>query len=190
LNYLEAVLRTYNQFGRRDNAYKARIKILVKAEGQAYIDAVEAEYHRILSAGGHHRLPAVEIERVSAHFRPSVPVFPLSDAIKTEASGELLSTSLAFSRWLVRNVWAHKSAAHRAVVLSLKRPGLAPGDITADQMDTAAKLADQFSQGELRVTHDLGQAVRTAGALRARKSARLCHPQHRPAHRHDRLPRR
>ncbi len=154
LNYLEAVLRTYNQFGRRDNLYKARIKILVKAEGQTYIDAVEAEYQRILAAGGHHRLPEAEIQRVSTHFDSSVQVFSISDAIKSEVNAEPISTSLAFSRWLVRNVWAHKSAAHRAVVLSLKRVGLAPGDITADQMDAAAALADQFSQGELRVTHD------------------------------------
>jgi sulfite reductase (NADPH) hemoprotein beta-component len=165
LNYIEAIVRVYNLFGRRDNKYKARIKILVKAEGQKYIDAVEAEYQNILTQdGAPHTIPQAELDRVSKHFLP----------LNTDVAGREYAQSatdfvaskvtrilevaahddVAFTRWLTRNVHAHKNPKLRAVTLSVKRVGQSPGDVTPEQMEFAAQIADQFSAGELRVTHD------------------------------------
>jgi sulfite reductase (NADPH) hemoprotein beta-component len=147
LVFIEAVVRVYNLHGRRDNAYKARIKILVKAEGQKFIDDVNAEFAALLP-GSPHLLPQAELDRVAASFVAPVQARPgLSRAAETDAP-------LAYQRWLERNVHGHKLPGYRAVTLSLKRAGLPPGDVTADQMDGAAELAEQFSHGELRVTHD------------------------------------
>jgi sulfite reductase (NADPH) hemoprotein beta-component len=152
LNYLEAVVRVYNRWGRRDNLYKARIKILVKAEGQRFTDEVEAEYQQILTLdGAPHTISQAELDRVSASFVP--PTLNLGTAT---ASPQALSADeqVAYARWLKQNVAAHKNPALRAVTLSFKRLGQAPGDATAKQLDIAANLADQFSAGEVRVTHD------------------------------------
>ncbi len=153
LVYLEAIVRVYNRYGRRDNLYKARIKILVKAEGQKFFDAVNAEYDAILrdDPNGHQQIiPQAELDRVSAHF-----VDPISPQPVTPASLDARADApAAFTRWLSRNVQAHRLPQLRAVTLSLKRAGLPPGDVTADQMDAAAELAERFSAGELRVTHD------------------------------------
>ena len=147
LNYLEAVVRVYNRWGRRDNIYKARIKILVKAEGQRYIDEVEAEYQDILNKdGAPHTITTQELERVSACFVPPALTAPAGIAADT--------SNAEYSRWLQQNVAAHKNPELRAVTLSFKRQGYAPGDATAEHMDIAAGLADQFSAGEIRVTHD------------------------------------
>ncbi|MBQ0930819.1 nitrite/sulfite reductase [Ideonella alba] len=154
LVYLEAVVRTYNRFARRDNAYKARIKILVKAEGQRFFDAVHAEFEKILNvdAGGReHIIPVAELERVSRHFEVPAGVRPAAPGFNPHRTGP---ADPAFLRWLERNVSAHRVPGYRAVTLSLKRAGQAPGDATADQMDAAATLADRYSQGELRVTHE------------------------------------
>jgi sulfite reductase (NADPH) hemoprotein beta-component len=158
LVFIEAVVRVYNRFGRRDNAYKARIKILVKAEGQKFIDAVNAEFIDILendAAGSAHLLPQAEFERVAASFVLPPGVNPNGAPAQP---GGLTSTPhdapLAYTRWLERNVHAHKLSGYRAVTLSLKRAGQAPGDATSDQMDAAASIAEQFSHGEMRVTHD------------------------------------
>ncbi len=155
LCYLEAIVRVYNRYGRRDNAYKARIKILVKAEGQKYFDAVEAEFARILSedvGAGTQLIPQAEFDRIAESFvRPAgVLASPEVAAPVDDAN----AAPLAYTRWLQRNVHAHQVAGYRAVTLSLKRTGLPPGDATADQMDAAATLSTQFSHGELRVTHD------------------------------------
>jgi sulfite reductase (NADPH) hemoprotein beta-component len=148
LVYIEAVVRQYNLHGRRDNMYKARIKILVKAEGQRFVDAVNAEFAALLSEPGVPLIPQAELDRVSANF-------PLPKAVAPAAKPEPAHDPLpAFDRWLQRNVHGHKVPGYKAVTLSLKRAGLPPGDVTADQMDGAAALADRFSQGELRVTHD------------------------------------
>lgn len=154
LNYLEAVVRVYNRFGRRDNLYKARIKILVKAEGQRFVDEVEAEFASILAHdGAAHAIPQAELDRVSAHFLP--PAFTPVFAAKGQTTVELSSKDTAeYQRWLTQNVRAHKNPALRAVTLSFKRLGHAPGDATADQLDAAADLADRFSAGEVRVTHE------------------------------------
>ncbi|OGB56645.1 MAG: nitrite reductase [Burkholderiales bacterium RIFOXYD12_FULL_59_19] len=155
LNYLEAVVRVYNRFGRRDNLYKARIKILVKAEGQRFVDEVEAEFASILRHdGAAHTIPQAELDRVSAHFLP--PAHPSDSAADGQATAIERSPKDAaeYQRWLNQNVRAHKNPALRAVTLSFKRLGHAPGDATADQLDAAADLADRFSAGEARVTHE------------------------------------
>jgi sulfite reductase (NADPH) hemoprotein beta-component len=149
LNYLEAVVRVYNRWGRRDNMYKARIKILVKAEGQRYIDEVEAEYQAIVEKdGAPHTITQAELDRVAASF-----VAPVLRASAPTSLPET-DTEPAFQRWLQQNVAVHKNPALRAVTLSFKRLGQAPGDATGDQLDTAAELAERFSAGEARVTHD------------------------------------
>jgi len=149
LNYLEAVVRVYNRWGRRDNLYKARIKILVKAEGQRYIDEVEAEYRAIVEIdGAPHTVTEAELARVSASFAP--PATVIGAAIGPRQT----DTEPAFQRWLQQNVAAHRNPALRAVTLSFKRVGQAPGDATGEQLDAAADLAERFSAGEARVTHD------------------------------------
>ena len=149
LNYLEAIVRAYNRFGRRDNIYKARIKILVKAEGQQFIDQVESEYKDIVEIdGAPHTITQAELDRVSSSFvAPVLRRSAVSETVAPPAGEE-------YARWLQQNVAAHKNPALRCVTLSFKRLGQAPGDATADQLDIAARLADQFSAGELRVTHD------------------------------------
>ncbi len=149
LVYIEAIVRCYNLAGRRDNLYKARIKILVKAEGQKFFDAVNEEYQRILAgdpAGHEQIIPQAELDRVAACF-----VDPAG--VKAEAAVQLDTSDPAFARWVQRNVHGHRLSGYRAVTLSLKRVGIAPGDTSADVMDTAAALAEQFSHGELRVSH-------------------------------------
>ncbi len=161
LNYLEAIVRVYNLFGRRDNKYKARIKILVKAEGQKFFDAVDAEYQNILNQdGAQHTISDQELARVSKHFEPLASMEYAQDATDFVADkiNRLLQVvahdDVAFTRWLTRNVHAHKNPKLRAVTLSIKRVGQSPGDVTPSQMQAAADIADSFSAGELRVTHD------------------------------------
>ena len=157
LNYLEAVVRAYNRFGRRDNIYKARIKILVKAEGQAFTDQVEAEYRDILDTdGAPHTITQAELGRVSACF-----VAPDLNCDRKSADAKIAhilkaaaEDDVEFSRWLQQNVKPHQNPDLRAVTLSFKRIGAAPGDATAEQLERAADLADRFSAGEARVTHE------------------------------------
>ena len=155
LCFLEAIVRVYNRYGRRDNAYKARIKILVKVEGQKYFDAVETEFQRILTedvGAGTQLIPQAEFDRIAACF--ARPVGVVAESTTVAVAAVTVAAPLPYQRWLQRNVHAHQVAGYRAVTLSLKRAGLPPGDATADQMDTAATLASGFSHGELRVTHD------------------------------------
>jgi len=155
LNFLEAVVRVYNRWGRRDNMYKARIKILVKAEGQRFIDEVEAEYQQILTLdGAPHTITQAELDRVTASFVPPALSAPSQAAIKTVAPSLTAAQEIDYARWLKQNVAEHKNPELRAVTLSFKRLGYAPGDATAEQLDIAADLADQFSAGEARVSHD------------------------------------
>jgi sulfite reductase (NADPH) hemoprotein beta-component len=158
MNYLEAVIRVYNRWGRRDNIYKARIKILVKAEGQRYFDEVEAEYQAILTQdGGLHTIPQSELDRVAACFvAPSLDLPANTAEWAAQAQAEVhvqAAQTPAFARWIAQNVKRHQNPALRAVTLSFKRPGQAPGDATADQLDAAASLVARFSAGEARVTH-------------------------------------
>ena len=156
LNYLEAVVRVYNLWGRRDNLYKARIKILIKAEGQRYIDEVEAEYQRIVDQdGAPHTITPTELQRVSQSFQaPAKPVHSPVDHKMQRILEVAAHDDTEFTRWLQQNVAAHRDPHLRIVTLSFKRLGQAPGDATADQLDAAAELADAFSSGELRVSHD------------------------------------
>ena len=157
MNYIEAIVRVYNEHGRRDNKYKARIKILVKSEGQKYIDDVEEEYRQIMEIdGGPHTVPQAEFDRVAACFVPPVLAdIPDADPAALAASLQAQATEhVAFGRWLQRNVHAHKNAQLRAVTLSFKRPGQSPGDATSEQLIAVADLVDQYSAGEARVTHD------------------------------------
>ncbi len=154
LVFIEAVVRVYNRYGRRDNLYKARIKILVKAEGPRFLDAVNTEFAQILgedAGGSEHLIPQAELDRIAASF--VLPAGLRTAAVVAPAQGST-DEPIAYTRWIERNVHAHRLPGHRAVTLSLKRAGLPPGDVTAAQMDAAADLADRFSQGELRVTHD------------------------------------
>ena len=150
LTYSEAVLRVYNRYGRRDNPWKARIKILLKALGNAeFTRQVEEEWAHLQD--GPQTLTAEEVARVSAHFAPppyaDLPALDLSALAGRHPDG-------GFPRWLQRNVRPHRQPGYAAVVLSLKRAGCAPGDATAEQMETVAQLADTYSFGELRVTHE------------------------------------
>ena len=148
LNYIEAVVRVYNRYGRRDNKWKARIKILVKAEGQKFIDEVEAEYAAIVQQdGAPHTITQAELDRVTANF--VVP--PLRPA---GVPSEVSITAKPFQRWLTQNVGKHRLPELCVVTLSFKRPGWAPGDADADTLDALADLADQFSAGEARLTHE------------------------------------
>jgi len=149
MNYLEAVVRVYNRWGRRDNLYKARIKILVKAEGQRYIDEVEAEFNDVVNKdGGPHTISQAEFDRVAACF-----VEPKASDTDASSLSKAIPQEPAFQRWLKQNVVAHKNPALRAVTLSFKRLGLAPGDATAEQLEASAQLVSQYSRGEARVTH-------------------------------------
>jgi sulfite reductase (NADPH) hemoprotein beta-component len=153
LVFIEAIVRVYNRYGRRDNMYKARIKILVKAEGERFIKAVEDEFRAIMERdldGAAHLIPEHELDRVSRHF-------VLPEGVQAHAptdTGAPAQPPLAHTKWLERNVHGHKLSGYRSVTLSLKRVGQAPGDATDVQMEQAALLADRYSCGELRVTHD------------------------------------
>ena len=150
LSYVEAILRVYNQYGRRDNMYKARIKILVKAIGaEEFARQVEEEWQDLKD--GPSTLTREELDRVAAYFTaPAYETLPATDA-KVE---QLKAENKAFAKWIDRNVKGHKVPGYAAVVLSLKKTGVPPGDATADQMDFVADLADRYSFGELRVTHE------------------------------------
>jgi sulfite reductase (NADPH) hemoprotein beta-component len=161
LNYSEAIIRVYNLYGRRDNIYKARIKILVKAEGQKYIDDVEAEFARILTQdGAPHTITQAEFDRVAASFVPpahAICAQPAMEKVAVKVSNVLKAAAeddVEFTRWIIRNVTAHANPNLRAVTLSFKRLGYAPGDATAEQLLQAADLVERFSEGEARVTHD------------------------------------
>jgi len=147
LSYLEAILRIYNQEGRRDNIHRARIKVLVKAKGvEDFRKAVEAEWE-LMRDDPSLKLDDAEFERVSAFFEPP-PYEKLPDIDATAGQ------SPEFLAWYRYNTRPHKVPGYRAVVVSLKAHGEPPGDMTATQMDALADLADRISGGQVRVTHD------------------------------------
>ena len=150
LSYLEAILRVYNRHGRRDNLYKARIKILVNALGQEeFTHQVEAEWSHIKDSVL--QLDQKEIDRVRACF--TAPAYD-TGAAADQSFAAALARDRRFAGWAERNLFPHKIAGYRAVVISLKAPGAAPGDATAEQMAHIAALADSMSHGEIVVTHD------------------------------------
>lgn len=149
LSYLEAILRVYNRLGRRDNKYKARIKITVREHGINHIrELVEAEWVHIREQL---ELDQKEIDRVKQYFTE-----PAYDA--TAADDESFATMLAedadFARWVKQNVVDHKVAGYKVAYISLKAPDVPPGDVSAEQLDTVADLADEFSLGEVRSSHN------------------------------------
>ncbi|AJQ95216.1 nitrite/sulfite reductase [Gynuella sunshinyii] len=149
LSYLESILRVYNLNGRRDNKYKARIKILVKAMGiDAFRDKVEQVWSRLKDS--EITLTQTEVDRIKAHFtEPAYKVF----AEPSKQLADQLSLNPAFNTWYEHNVTAHKKTGYAAVTLSLKKLGIAPGDISSDQMRELSDLADKYSFSELRTTH-------------------------------------
>ena len=153
-SYLTALLRVYNRFGRRDNLYKARIKILVKALGpEEFARQVEGEWAHIKNSDDN--FTQSEWNRVAKHFtKPAyktLPALSIDEIINTAAQAE----RAAFARWLERNVKPHQVPGYASVILSLKPHGtVAPGDATTAQMHAIADLSDQYSFGELRATHE------------------------------------
>ena len=153
-SYLTALLRVYNRFGRRDNLYKARIKILVKALGtEEFARQVEGEWTHIKN--GDDNFTQAEWERVAKHF--TKPAYKQLSALSEQqiVAGATETERSAFARWLERNVKPHQVPGYASVILSLKPHGtVAPGDATVAQMNAIADLSDQYSFGELRVTHE------------------------------------
>lgn len=150
LSYLEAIMRIYNLMGRRDNIFKAKLKILVYKLGIDEMQKlVEEEWNQIKD--GPLKLPQAEIDRVAAHFAP-----PPFETVESDPRAFDIHKfeSLAFARWARTNVAAHKQSGYAIVNLTLKPTGGVPGDATAEQMDAVADLADRYSLGEIRVTHE------------------------------------
>ncbi len=150
LTYVEAILRVYNRYGRRDNLWKARIKILVKTLGpEEFAREVEAEWAE--SRDSPSVITDEELARVSAHF--GAPAYEkLADV--DPAYVQSLADSRSFARWAQQNVHGHRRPGYAAVTLSLKKTGVPPGDVTGEQMEFVADLADRCSFGELRVSHE------------------------------------
>jgi len=152
LSYLDAILRVYNRYGNRDNKYKARIKILVKAwTPEVFAKRVEEEWANIKD--GPSTLTDAELARVTGFF--SAPDYQDVDStIADQSLAAQAAENNAFSRWLERNTELQKQSGYRSVTLSLKPAGVAPGDVTDTQLETIADLADQYAFGELRATHN------------------------------------
>ena len=150
LTYLEAILRVYNRYGRRDNKHKARIKILVRAlTPEKFTAMVEQEWAQIKDSPS--TVTVAEIERLKSFFtEPDYETLPENDASFEAHKSE----NKFFANWAKRNVYPHKKPGYAAVTLSLKKTGIAPGDATHEQMDTMADLAERYSFGELRVSHE------------------------------------
>ena len=149
LAYLEAVLRVYNKYGIRDNKYKARIKIIVRAMGaERFRELTEREFSEL--QGSPISLPAEEVARMAGYF-PAPPYATLPD--QPAALRDALAADKAFNRWYHTNTRAHPQPGYRAVTLALKKTGRAPGDISDEQLDQVADLAEQYSFAEIRTTH-------------------------------------
>ncbi|MFD1945124.1 nitrite/sulfite reductase [Paradevosia shaoguanensis] len=150
LAYLESILRVYNRYGRRDNKFKARIKILVHEEGLETIKGqVEAEFAEV--RGGVLTLPQEELDRINTYFAP--PAFQELAATRIDVAREAIFDP-AYGRWLERNLNSHRQPGYVSLTVSLKPIGGAPGDATAEQMEAVADLAERYSFDELRVTHE------------------------------------
>ena len=149
LTYVEAVLRVYNRYGRRDNKYKARIKILVRAmTPEVFAEKVEEEWANIKDGPG--TLTDDEISRAKSCFTP--PAYESLEDL--DPQDELISDNRAFGNWLDHNVLPHKVPGYAIVNLAIKSTGVAPGDVTDEQMELIADFADNYSFSELRVTHE------------------------------------
>ncbi|HIL92056.1 MAG TPA: nitrite/sulfite reductase [Cycloclasticus sp.] len=153
LSYLDAILRIYNRFGRRDNKYKARIKILVKETGlDTFKEQVEAEWQTIRH--GKLTVASEEIERIKQHFNALA-----YDTVDERILDAHSANSGAFRQWLKQNTALHKQTGYRIAFISLKSPNSPPGDISDVQMSLVADLADQYSFGQIKTTHDQNLAL-------------------------------
>jgi len=151
LNYFDAILRVYNRYGRRDNKYKARLKILVKDLTLAgFAGEVEAEWQH--ARHGPETIPEARFAAIEAFFAHPAQAEPTPQALAQYR--QAIATNPAFARWVACNVAEHRHPAYGIVSLSLKKTGVPPGDATADQMDAVAELAERFSGGEIRVSHE------------------------------------
>ena len=150
LTYLQAIMRVYNRYGRRDNKYKARIKILVRALGaDEFRRQVDAEWVFVKDSA--QKLTTAEVNRVASYFE-SPAYATLSDAADFLADARLKDP--VFDRFMRHNVKAHKVPGYACVILSAKVTGIPPGDITDAQMEEVANWADQFGHSEIRITHE------------------------------------
>ena len=150
LTYLEAILRVYNRYGRRDNKYKARIKILVRAmTPERFREQVDAEWAHLCDGPG--TLPEAEVARIKACFAPP-PYEDLGDET-AELAAERLKAP-AFDRWMRNNVAAHKRPGYAIATLSTKPTGVPPGDVTDEQMEAVADWSERFGFGEVRISHE------------------------------------
>ena len=150
LTYTHAVMRVYNELGRRDNLTKARIKILVRSVGiEKFRDMVEAEWADLRN--GPHKLSEAELDRVKGAFVE--PNWIPEQARDTPHPPEIEIEATQWQRWLKRNRLAHRQPGYAAILIPLKAPGRPPGDVTSNEMDAIAAIADRFSQGFIRVSH-------------------------------------
>lgn len=150
LTYTEAIMRVYNRYGRRDNKYKARIKILVRAlSAEGFKTQVDAEWAHIKD--GANTVPTEELQRLSQFFQP--PAFA-EQADSTGALADLRFANPNFNRWLTHNITPHQAPGYAVVTLSTKSPGVPPGDVSAEQIDAVASWAEQFSYSEIRISHE------------------------------------
>ena len=152
LTYVEAIMRVYNLFGRRDNKYKARIKILVHETGVEDFQArVEQEFNTLKSIGSDTVVEPKELARIESYFAP--PVFEVPDESDTKFN-DALSTDSAFREWGERNLAAHRQPGYAIATISLKAIGAVPGDATANQMRVIANVAEKFGHDEIRISHE------------------------------------
>ena len=150
LSYLEAILRIYNRHGRRDNKYKARIKILVRAmTPEKFRELVDAEWAHLRD--GPTQLPIAEVDRIRAHFKRP-PYETLPDEAASLAAERLRDRS--FNAWMRHNVAPHRQTGYAIVTLSTKATGVPPGDVTDEQMDAVASWSERFGFGEIRISHE------------------------------------
>lgn len=151
LTYLQAALRVYNLHGRRDNKYKARIKILVKElKPEVYAQQVDEQWQLI--KGGPDTLTQAQLDTIAQRF--TWPEYDTNAAEASDPTAQHAADNPAFARWLQKNVRAHKVTGYASVTLSLKPTGVPPGDITADQMDAVADISERYGYGEVRVSHE------------------------------------
>ncbi len=155
LTYIEAIMRVYNRYGRRDNMYKARIKILVRAVGaEQFAKDVDAEWEHLCN--GPATIPIEELQRLAGYFTsPDYLLFNATELANIQTDLTIHKAQhTGFARWCERSVRRHRQPGYAAVTFSLKHPGIAPGDATSAQMRAIAELAERYSLGEIRVTHE------------------------------------
>ncbi|WP_250655817.1 nitrite/sulfite reductase [Alkalimarinus coralli] len=162
LDYLQAILRIYNQFGRRDNKYKARIKILVRSLGiEQFKKQVEEEWKRSSQFSN----PLTDEDLNFAHSFFSAPCYQSFDSTPDEQLRIHTQADPLFENWVKHNTRPHKVTGYRSVTVSLKSPGVAPGDISSEQLEALANIAEKYSYGEVRTTHQQNMVLADVAIL-------------------------